>query len=88
MCKTVVRSAVPFFFFFFLAWHTCHCNPLSANTTVHNTKTDGYAARPFAMADSQSPQKKKPQSLEIMFTPRHQNDDGDITWIKETNLRR
>ena len=33
MCKTVVRSALPFFlffffffFFFFLAWHTCHCN--------------------------------------------------------------
>ena len=29
-----------------------------------------------------------PQFLEIMFTPQHQNDDGDITWIKETNLRR
>ena len=28
MCKTVVRSALPFFSssFFFLAWHTCHCN--------------------------------------------------------------
>ena len=34
MCKTVVRSALPFFFsssfFLFvvvlLAWHTCHCN--------------------------------------------------------------
>ena len=29
MCKTVVRSALPFFFFFFFfffAWHTCHCN--------------------------------------------------------------
>ena len=36
MCKTVVRSALPFFssfffflsffFFFFLAWHACHCN--------------------------------------------------------------
>ena len=31
MCKTVVRSALPFvcllvFLFFFLAWHTCHCN--------------------------------------------------------------
>ena len=26
MCKTEVRSALPFFFFFFLAWHTCHCN--------------------------------------------------------------
>ena len=29
MCKTVVRSALPFFsfsFFSFLAWHTCHCN--------------------------------------------------------------
>ena len=23
MCKTVVRSALPFFF---VAWHTCHCN--------------------------------------------------------------
>ena len=31
MCKTVVRSALPFFlllfyFILFLAWHTCHCN--------------------------------------------------------------
>ena len=29
MCKTVVRSALPFFpssFFFFFAWHTCHSN--------------------------------------------------------------
>ena len=27
MCKTVVRSALSFFpSFFFLAWHTCHCN--------------------------------------------------------------
>ena len=25
MCKTVVRSALPFFLLF-LAWHTCHCN--------------------------------------------------------------
>ena len=25
MCKTVVRSALPFVLFF-LAWHTCHCN--------------------------------------------------------------
>ena len=35
MCKTVVRSALPFFllfvvvflfFCFFVAWHNCHCN--------------------------------------------------------------
>ena len=26
MCKTVVRSALPFFSSLFLAWHTCHCN--------------------------------------------------------------
>ena len=31
MCKTVVRSALPFFFLlFFLAWHTCHCNMFQA----------------------------------------------------------
>ena len=44
-----------------------------------------------AMADSQRPQKKRtrnPQFLEIIFTSQHQNDDGDITWIKETNPRR
>ena len=29
MCKTVVRFALPFFFFF-LAWHTCYCNNRAA----------------------------------------------------------
>ena len=26
MCKTIVRSALPFFLLFFSSWHTCHCN--------------------------------------------------------------
>ena len=47
MCKTVARSALPFFFssssFFFLAWHTCHCNtqatPPSVVLTVDYTDT-------------------------------------------------
>ena len=31
---------------------------------------------------------RNPQFLKIMITLQHQNDDGDVTWIKETNLRR
>ena len=45
MCKTVVRSALPFFFFlflffFFLAWHTCHCNfpRVSMHACLSNSK--------------------------------------------------
>ena len=49
MCKTVVRSALPFFstsslfffffffFFFFLAWHTCHCNSCEFVRGKNNT---------------------------------------------------
>ena len=45
MCKTVVRSALPFFFlffFFFLAWHTCHCNWEGSHNTCspHFTSVD------------------------------------------------
>ena len=53
MCKTVVRSALPFFFLllFFLggggggAWHTCHCN--SGNKVIFSgdqVKTSGNKA--------------------------------------------
>ena len=48
MCKTVVRSALPFFFFFFLffffffffflAWHTCHCNFLISFNHFHSMR--------------------------------------------------
>ena len=38
MCKTVVRSALPFFFFFFFffAWHTCHCIFVTRKNLVCN----------------------------------------------------
>ena len=66
---------------------------------VHNTKNDGYT--PHSQNDSafkcqdrftESTHKKKKNrtinpNFEIMFAPRYQNDDGDITRIKVTNLR-
>ena len=54
MCKTVVRSALPFsssssfffFFFFFFAWRTCHCNieiPLLDIVEAHKVNTNCVA---------------------------------------------
>ena len=39
MCKTVVRSALPFFNFNFLAWHTCNCKEhthIQKHVYIHN----------------------------------------------------
>ena len=49
MCKTVVRSALPFFFFlfffFFFAWYTCHCNynrKKKNNNNNNNTNNNNH----------------------------------------------
>ena len=58
--------------------------------TVNTKEHCSYTARPFAMTGSHESTKRtiNPRFLEIMFTTKYQNDDGDILQIKETKFKK
>ena len=55
---------------------------------VHNTKTQRSHMPWQIHRGNKRKRTRNPQFFEIIFTPQYQIDDGNITWIKETNLGR